>query len=103
MNSKHPFTKEAQMCGRLNKGFTCLGLLLLAITAQAAPKAVSFSQSSQRKGPVRVDPKYPWHFIWQGTGGHYFFNGTTAFWLMGWREDRVINRSIERLHLLKAN
>jgi len=19
-----------------------------------------------RKGPVRVDPKYPWHFIWEG-------------------------------------
>src|SRR5262249_5185713 len=43
---------------------------------------------SRRKGPIRVDPKYPWHFIWEGTGEHYYFNGTTAFWLMGWREDR---------------
>ena len=41
--------------------------------------------------PLRVDPEYPWHFIWEGTGEHYFFNGTTAFWLMGWREDRVID------------
>jgi hypothetical protein len=57
----------------------------------------------QRRGPVRVDPKYPWHFIWEGTGEHYFFNGTTAFWLMGFREDRVINYSIERLHQLKIN
>src|SRR5438105_3189343 len=48
-----------------------------------------------RKGPIRVDPKYRWHFIWEGTGEHYFFNGTTAFWLAGWREDRTINNCIE--------
>jgi hypothetical protein len=56
-----------------------------------------------RKGPVRVDPKYPWHFIWEGTGEHYFFNGTTAFWLMGWREERIVNYTIQRLHDLKIN
>jgi len=56
-----------------------------------------------RRGPVRVDPKYPWHFIWEGTGEHYFYNGTTAFWLVGWREDRVINSIIDRLHGLKIN
>jgi hypothetical protein len=56
-----------------------------------------------RRGAIRVDPKYPWHFIWEGTGEHYFFNGTTAFWLMGWREDRVIDFSIERLLRLKVN
>ena len=37
------------------------------------------ASASRRKGPMRVDPKYPWHFIWEGTGDHYFFNGTTAF------------------------
>jgi len=56
-----------------------------------------------RRGPIRVDPQYPWHFIWEGTGEHYYFNGTTAFWLMGWREDRIINYSIERLRNLKIN
>ncbi len=56
-----------------------------------------------RRGPVRVDPQYPWHFIWEGTGEHYFFNGTTAFWLMGWRDERIINSCIERLHGLKIN
>ncbi len=25
-----------------------------------------------RRGPIRVDPHYPWHFIWEGTGEHYF-------------------------------
>jgi hypothetical protein len=59
--------------------------------------------AGRRRGPIRIDPAYPWHFVWEGTGEHYFFNGTTAFWLMGWREDRVINYSIERLHNLKIN
>jgi len=58
---------------------------------------------SQRRGPIRVDPKYRWHFIWEGTGEHYFFNGTTAFWLMGWREERIIHNCIDRLQRLKIN
>jgi hypothetical protein len=61
------------------------------------------SVAGHRNGPVRVDPKYPWHFVWEGTGEHYFFNGTTAFWLMGWREEHVIRSSIERLRALKIN
>ncbi len=56
-----------------------------------------------RRGPVRVDPKYPWHFIWEGTGEHYFFNGTTAYFLLGWKDDRTIQYSIDRLHRLKVN
>jgi hypothetical protein len=56
-----------------------------------------------RRGPIRVDPQYPWHFIWEGTGEHYFFNGTTAFWLMGFRDEWVINSCIERLHRLNIN
>jgi Protein of unknown function (DUF4038)/Domain of unknown function (DUF5060)/Putative collagen-binding domain of a collagenase len=57
----------------------------------------------RRRGPIRVDPRYPWHFLWEGTGEHYFFNGTTAYWLMGWRDDNIIQASIERLHRLKIN
>jgi hypothetical protein len=56
-----------------------------------------------RKGPIRADPDYPWHFIWEGTREHYFFNGTTAFWLMGWRDEHVIESSLERLRRLKVN
>jgi hypothetical protein len=56
-----------------------------------------------RRGPIRVDEKYPWHFLWEGTGEHYFFNGTTAYWLMGWREERIIKFCLERLHQLKVN
>jgi hypothetical protein len=59
--------------------------------------------ANHRRGPIRVDPEYPWHFIWEGTGEHYFFNGTTAYWLTGWKEDRIIRASIDRLHRLKVN
>ncbi len=58
---------------------------------------------SRRRGPLRVDPQYPWHFVWEGTGEHYFFNGTTAYWLLGWTDDRIVQYSIERLHRLKVN
>jgi hypothetical protein len=56
-----------------------------------------------RRGPIRVDPQYPWHFIWEGTGEHYFFNGTTAYWLMGWQDENIIQASIDRLHRLEIN
>ena len=55
------------------------------------------------RGPIRIDPRNRWHFVWEGTGEHYFFNGTTAYWLIGWRDDQVIESSIERLHRLEIN
>jgi hypothetical protein len=58
---------------------------------------------SHRRGILRVDADHPWHFIWEGTGEHYFFNGTTAFLLMGWRDERVIRDSIDRIAAMKAN
>jgi hypothetical protein len=61
------------------------------------------ASDGRRRGPIRVDPQNRWHFIWEGTGEHYFFNGTTAYWLMGWQDDHVIQSSIDRLHRLKVN
>lgn len=58
---------------------------------------------AHRSGPIRIDPDYPWHFIWEGTGKHYFFAGTTAYFLMGWKDDSVIDYSIDRLHRLQVN
>ena len=54
-------------------------------------------------GILRVDPSYPWHFIWEGSGKHCFVNGTTAFFLMGWESEQVIRESIERLRRLGVN
>ncbi|HET6178500.1 MAG TPA: DUF4038 domain-containing protein [Candidatus Sulfotelmatobacter sp.] len=58
---------------------------------------------SHLRGPIRVDPEHRWHFIWEGTGEHYYFFGDTAYWLMGWRDERIIQNNLERLHRLKIN
>lgn len=59
--------------------------------------------AGKRRGLLRVDAAYPWHFVWQGTGEHYYLNGTTAFLLMGWEDEQTIRDSIDRLHRLKVN
>ena len=56
-----------------------------------------------RRGPIRVDSLHPWHFVWEGTGEHYYFNGTTAYWIFGWRDDSVITSTLDRLHRLGVN
>ena len=58
---------------------------------------------SGRKGLVRVDQSFPFHFVWSGTGEHYFYNGTTAYWLLGYRDDGVIREAIDRLSQHKIN
>ena len=55
-----------------------------------------------RRGIVCVDREHPWHFVWEGTGEHYFWNGTTAYWLVGW-DDETIFKNIDRLAKLKVN
>lgn len=56
-----------------------------------------------RRGMIDVDSEYPWHFIWKGTGEHYFLNGTTAFLLMGWDDEKIIRESLSRFHSLSVN
>lgn len=58
---------------------------------------------SNRRGPVRVDRDYPFHFVWEGTGEHYFWNSTTCYALVGWRDDAIIRESIDRMHKFKIN
>jgi hypothetical protein len=58
--------------------------------------------ASDRKGPLRVDPNNRWHFIWAGSAEHYFWNGTTTYYLMGW-DDHTIRQSIDRLSRLQIN
>jgi hypothetical protein len=70
---------------------------------EAVQSGAFHASDGHRSGPIRVDPKYPWHFVWEGTGQHYFFNGTTAYFLLGWRDENTIRYSIDRLHRLKVN
>jgi hypothetical protein len=58
---------------------------------------------AKRRGIVRVDKEHPWHFVWEGTGEHYFFNGTTAFILLGWKDEAVIRGCLDRFHRHKIN
>ncbi len=71
--------------------------------AQVAYTGTFTTKPSKRRGVIRVDKAFPWHFVCEGTGEHYFYNGTTAFLLMGWQDEKVIRGCIDRLHGLKVN
>jgi Domain of unknown function (DUF5060) len=60
------------------------------------------AKRASKRGIVRVDKDYPFHFIWEGTGEHYFWNSTTTYSLAGWNEE-TIRKSLDRLHALKVN
>ena len=55
-----------------------------------------------RKGIVRVDPAHPFHFIWEGSGEHYFWNGTTTYTLLGC-DDNTMLANVDRLARLQVN
>ncbi len=52
---------------------------------------------SKLPGIVEIDPQHPYHFQWSGSGEHYFYNGTTAYWILGIRDDREIEAILDRL------
>ena len=79
-----------------------------SVTYRQGAREMSFpgtfkAVNGRRRGLLRVDPAYPWHFFWEGTGDHYFLNGTTAFLLMGWEDDAVIREILDRFARYKVN
>lgn len=69
-----------------------------------AEKGERFDVAAKRlPGPVRVDPEHSHHFVREGGDGHYFWNGTTAYWLLGVRDERRIASAIDRLAGRKVN
>jgi hypothetical protein len=52
--------------------------------------------SSNNQGPIQVDPDFPTHMQYPGSKKHYFWNSTTAYWMLGWQNDTVITSSIDR-------
>lgn len=50
----------------------------------------------ERLGPVVRDPEHPWHFKYRGSDKHFFYNGTTAYAILGLRDDLMI-RALDRL------
>ncbi len=58
---------------------------------------------SARKGVLQIDKENPWHFVFTGTGEHYFWNSTTTYWLLGWKDEKIIEEAIDRLASLGIN
>lgn len=56
---------------------------------QASHKGKFTARDAGRRGLIRVDKDHPWHFLWEGTGEHYFWNGTTTYWLLGWDDETI--------------
>jgi len=61
------------------------------------------AQKSRYPGLLRVDREHPYHFIYEGSGEHFFWNSTTTYWLLGWQNDGIIQTSLERLAKLGVN
>lgn len=57
---------------------------------------------TSRKGAVRVDPQFPYHFIYSGSDEHFFYNSTTAYSMAGLRDD-IMLQAIDRLAALRVN
>lgn len=66
-------------------------------------RATYIAAAGGRKGPLRVDPKHPFHFIWEGTGEHMFWNGTTAYFLAAWEDESVVRAILDRYAKFKVN
>ncbi len=58
---------------------------------------------SKRNGVLRIDSIHAEHFVYENTKEHFFWNGTTAYWLLGWKDDQIIKTAIERLAKLGIN
>jgi hypothetical protein len=58
---------------------------------------------TKNRGPVQIDKDRPHHFVYAGSGEHYFWNGTTTYWLLGVQDDAKIAEAIDRLAKLKMN
>lgn len=61
------------------------------------------ARASSSKGVVQVDPQHPHHFLWQGTGEHFFYTGATAYHLLSWTDDNRMLGNFERMADLGAN
>ncbi|WP_164775365.1 apiosidase-like domain-containing protein [Paenibacillus glycanilyticus] len=59
--------------------------------------------AGDNRGLIRVDEEHPFHFVWEGTGEHYFYNGMTAYHLPGIRKEEEIRRTLDRFHHHKVN
>jgi hypothetical protein len=60
------------------------------------------AREGRRPGPVRVDKVYPRHFVREGTGEHWYWNGAAALALLGW-DERTLVEAVDRLAAHRVN
>ena len=60
-------------------------------------------EQSDHDGMIAVDDDHRWHFIYSQSGKHCFCNGTTAYYLMGWNDEKTIQSILDRLAGKKIN
>jgi hypothetical protein len=60
------------------------------------------AEKSDLAGPVRVDPQHSFHFVREGSGEHWFWNGTTTYQVLAW-DDETIAAAVDRLARLGVN
>jgi hypothetical protein len=53
--------------------------------------------SSNLKSIVEVSKNFPTHFQYRNSDHFFFWNGTTAYWLAGWKDLTIIDQCLERL------
>jgi aryl-phospho-beta-D-glucosidase BglC (GH1 family) len=58
---------------------------------------------SSLKSVVEVSKDYPAHFQFRNSSQFFFWNGTTAYWLAGWKDMTVIDQSLERFAAMGIN
>ncbi len=66
-------------------------------------KGEFIATQSTNQGVLRVDKENPWHFMLDGTGKHFFWNATTTYWMLGWKDEKIIEQAIDRLARLRIN
>jgi hypothetical protein len=79
--------------------------LSVSVAAPEGGRALSGAFTAReggRKGPVRIDRANPYHFVWEGSGQHYFWNSTTTYGIVGW-DDASMEKIVDRLHRLRVN
>ncbi|TVQ23517.1 MAG: DUF5060 domain-containing protein [Spirochaetaceae bacterium] len=87
---------------RFERGATAGGRPLAAVAPETSTLLFT-ATASKHPGVVRLDPEHREHFVFSGSGEHYYWNGTTAYYLMGYTDESVIDASLARLARKRVN
>jgi hypothetical protein len=55
------------------------------------------AKSSNRNGILQIDKENNRHFVFENSKKHFFWNATTTYWLLGWKDEKIIEQAVDRL------